>query len=352
MGWYPWDESRRSLHMGLTLAHAAVVTPRRCGLYETTRELVTALRASGVDSRICDPTKATNTLYPKVPDDRGALLDSIEWAANGTVDFLVNHSGLGSQLEAVDTPVIHIAHGRPRSSFLGETKGAAPIYSYHYHKNKDPRFQAVVTFWPAHVPYLDVMWPDTPIYSIPPPVDLDAWTPKGPRGYQFRGRRGSCNVVCADPWRDDMDPFPVVNAFALYARQFRGAKLHIYGMPRDSKGKLLRGWAALLKQIDDQGNLGEVQPWVEGLDHVYRAADFVITPHAIATRSVREAMACGCPVAQLTNGDLRAFVNRLQTVRVQNREEVRANAEKLFDPAETASAFHTVLRKVIDGSQR
>ena len=39
----------------MRIAHAAIATPRKCGLYETTRELVAAERALGVDARIVDP---------------------------------------------------------------------------------------------------------------------------------------------------------------------------------------------------------------------------------------------------------------------------------------------------------
>ncbi len=321
--------------MALRLAHAVVVTPGRCGLYETTRELVVSLRALGVDSRMVDPlAKELHT------DDRGAVMADLEWGK--TADVLVNHSGLGSKLEETNQPVVHVAHGRPRSSFLAEVSGNTSIYSYHYHKNKDPRFKAVVTFWPEHRAYHEVMWPNTPIYVVTAPVDLEVWTPDGPRGYNFSGKKGSCNVICTDAWRDDIDPFTVVNAFALYSRKYKGAKLHIYG-----RSKNLRGWSALLKTIQDQGNLGEVRRWVvSGLDHVYRAADVLITPHIIAVRSKREAMACGCPVAVLDTMRLEKFVDDIQTARVQDRRDVREQAEKQFNPAKTAKQFLAVVNSI------
>lgn len=319
--------------MGLKLAHIAVVTPGRCGLYETVRELVVGLRALGVDSRVCDPLAKT---LPE--EDRGATMGLMDWAR--AADILVNHSGLGP-LDETSKPVIHVAHGRPRSTFLIELKGSTPVYSYHYHKNKDPRFRAVVTFWPRHKPYLEVMWPDTPVHCVTAPVDLDAWNPAGPRGYGFHGKKGSCNVICTDAWRDDIDPFEVVNAFALYARKFKGARLHIYGASKN-----MRGWGALLKSVQDQGNLGEVLPWVKGLANVYRAADMLITPHTIAVRSIREAMACGCPVAMMATPDIEKFAVEMETVRVKNRRDVRAEAEKLFNPERTAKEFLAVVNTI------
>ncbi len=322
----------------VNVAHIAVVTPRRCGLYETTRELVAALRAQGVDSRIYDPTRAKNKLHPDADEDRGAPFADLEWAK--TADILINHSGLGSDLEATDQPVIHVAHGRPRSSFLSEFKGSTPIYSYHYHKNRDPRWRAVVTFWPEHEPYLRVMWPDKPIHVVRPPVDLEAWNPKGPTHYNFGGLAGKVNVVCTDAWRDDVDPFVAVNAFALFAREYEGARLHIYGKPKN-----LRGWAPLLKTIQNDGNLGEVRPWVvKGLDNVYRAADCLLTPHTIDVRSRREAMACGCPVICTVSPiggkcELNHHFAESSCDRKLERGAARADAERDYNPANTARDF-------------
>lgn len=336
----------------LKLAHIAVVTPRRCGLYETTRELVKALRDSGVDSRICDPTLLTNKLHPKVKMDRGAMLEDLIWA--NEADVLINHSGLGSELEKMDKPIIHVAHGRPRNSFLSEVKGGTPIYSYHYHKDKDKRFKVVVTLWPEHLPYHEVMWAETPVRYVQPPVDLDSWTPEGANGYKWHGMGSKFNIVCTDVWRDDTDPFSVVSAFALFARRKGQSKIHIYGSSRN-----LRGWSALLKRVQDDGNLGEVRGWVKGLENVYRAADMLISPQEIYTRSIREAMACGCPVVSkrnLSNGkaDIQEYVEIMERhfeqtsfERSQQRKDVRGQAEVLFNPKESAKQFLAIVKEVI-----
>ena len=312
--------------MMLRLAHIAIVSPGGCGLYETTRELVAALRARGVDSRICDPTG------PKTGEDRGALFGDLDWAESA--DLLVNHSGLGARLECASVPVVHVMHGRPRNSFLLEMAGRTPIYSYHYHKSRDDRWKALVTFWPQHVPYHRVMWPNTPIHYVQPPVDLERWTPNGPSGYAWHGMGGRVNVVSTDAWREDIDPFNAVNAFALAARNAPGWKLHIYG-----NSKNLRAWAPLLKRIQDDGNLGQVVGWVTGLDNVYRAADLMITAHTINTRAVREAMACGCPVQRI-NCDLRTATITLPGQ--DARRWFRVEAEESFDPAVTARQFEEI----------
>lgn len=324
----------------MTSAHITVVTPGRCGLYESTRELVTGLRARGVDARLVDPTRETNALHPDGTEDRGAFFADLAWAL--TADVIVNHSGLGKELEASSQPIVHIAHGRPRSSFLTEKAGSTPIYSYHYRKNADPRFKAIVTFWPEHVPYLRVMFPDKPVTCVQASVDLEAWNPNGPRGFTFHGHKGRINAVITDAWREDVDPFTAVNAVALWAREMKGAKLHLYGAHKDQKG-----WAVLLRRVRDDGTLGDVQPWVKGLAHVYRAADFMVTPNAIATRSVREAMACGCPVVTMAGSVLNGFRTDFAKALDSDRAAVRQQAEVRFDPARTAAEFHQVLRQAV-----
>lgn len=322
----------------MKIAHSVVVTPGRCGLYETTRELARSLRDVGMDSRLVDPTREKNQLFPGGDEDRGVPFADEEWAE--TADVLVNHSGLGQRLESCEVPVILVAHGRPRSSFLLEVNGGPPVYSYHYAQNKDPRLRAVVTFWPQHIPHLKVMFPDKQVLSVPAPVDLNAWTPQGPAGYKFGDKGGDINVVITDAWREDVDPFDAVMAFALWARHQEGAKLHIYG-----NNKKRRGWSAIIRRIQDDGNMGEWRGWVKGLAHVYRAASMLITPHIIDTRTVREAMACGCPVVRIL--DVHRDQTRMTFARNAGRQAVRAEAEQRFNPHATAREFLGVVMDAV-----
>lgn len=304
-----------------------MITPGRCGLYETTRELIDGLRKLGVDSRMVEPggNKVFPGGYPE-SEDRGIPVADMEWAKEA--DILVNHSGYdGTPVAETSQPIIHIAHGRPRSSFLSEVNGGTPIYTYHYNKNYDPRWKAVVTFWPEHEKHLKVMFPDKPVYVVQSPVDLDYWTP-GDDSYDFHGNRGQINVVCTDAWRDDVDPFMPLNAFALWARGQKGAKFHLYAVPDN-----LKGYKALIHRIKSDGNLGELVQWTTRLREVYRAADVMLTGNDIDTRSVREAMACGCPVVRVSDfPDIQ-----------YDSKGVRIEAEMRFDPMNTAIQFKAVL---------
>ncbi len=323
----------------MKVAHLTVVTPGRCGLYETTRELVAGLRAQGVDSRLVDPTREKNKLHPAGTEDRGALFGSMDWALQA--DVISNHSGYdNTPVEKTKQPVVHIAHGRPRSSFISEAKGSTPIYSYWYQKSKDPRFAAVVTFWPEHVPYLQVMMPGKKVVAVQSSVDLDAWNIDGPSGYGFHDKKGKINLVMTDAFRDDIDPFVPLNAAALFAREVPGTKIHVYAKPQKSKG-----WDAIIRRIQDDGNMGEVCGWTKGLANVYRAASALLTPQDIDTRSVREAMACGCPVVRVR--DLNpGWKDGLVAGLMLDRKGVRRVAEIKFNPVNTVKQFKAVLDAV------
>jgi glycosyltransferase involved in cell wall biosynthesis len=321
----------------LKVAHLAIITPNRCGLYETTRELVSGLRGLGVDSRLVEP--GINKVYPggyPHDTDRGVPVTGMEWATSA--DVIVNHSGYdGTPVAKTGQPIVHIAHGRPRSSFLGERKGGTPIYSYSYRKNSDPRWKSVVTFWKEHVNYLKVMFPDKPVHLVQAPVDLLAWR-AGEAKYRFNGKGGDINVVCTDAWRDDVDPFIPLNAFALWARENHGAKLHLYAAEKD-----MRGYSAIIKRIQDDGNMGEMKGWIKkGLPEIYRAADFMLTANTINTRSVREAMACGCPVVRV-GAKLNGYASDFSQALLQDRHKIRAQAEIMFDPQVTAMQFKRIL---------
>lgn len=318
----------------LKVAHIAIVTPRKCGLYETTRELVSGIRNLKIDARIIDPQPEKNPIGWKGDNDRGVPVYNLEWAKQA--DIIVNHSGLG-ELEDIDKPIIHVAHGRPRHSFLSEASGSTPIYSYHYQNNKKDNLKAVVTFWREHKPYLDVMYPDKNVVYVQSPVDLQFWCP-GQSEYDFAGQGGDVNFVCTDAFRDDVDCYDALNAFALYARKNEGCRIHVYGKPKNMKG-----WGAILQRIKDDGNLGIVQGWAAELLHVYRNADCVLTAHNIDVRTVREAMATGCPVVKIENIECEKQIKEALT---KSKLEIRDEAYKRFNPVNTALQFQGVINAI------
>jgi len=327
----------------MKIAHVVVVTPHLAGIYETTRDLVAAERGLGIDARLVDPKK------PGVGEDRGVPIAGHDFVSECQV--VVNHSGLSKELDGTRLPIVHVMHGRPLSSFLHEQEGRIPVYSYLRRVREDARFKAFVTFWPEYVPYWSVLLPREKLHAIEAPVDLERWTPDGPRGYTFRGHKGEINVVCASVWRHDENPYHIVHAFRLFATWVQGARLHIYAAPQTGSG-----WAVLKECLQREGILGEVVGFVKGLENVYRAADVAITPHHIATRSVREALACGCNVVMASDNlytryaatpektwEYASEIRRAVEGKAPNREV----AETFFDSRRIAEQFMGIVEGVL-----
>lgn len=322
----------------MRLAHAAIATPHRCGLYETTRELVAAERSLGVDARIVDPLPHEDGARG---EDRGVPIADFEWAAEA--DLIVNHSGFdNTPLEHTEQPVLHVAHGRPLSTFMGERSGQAPGLTWQTQRKARDRYRGAVTFWPEYEPYLRNIWRPKPVATVPPSVDLEYWSPAD-SDYDFSGRRGEYNVIMTDPWsREDAQPYHCIHAFALFRQIVPGARLHIFAW--DGNRKAVTGLTNLL---GDGG--GMMTRWVTNLRYAMRAADMLITPHRIYTRSIREAMACGLQVVSGRDEhpeDVERFALTM-VGKMERPEPTRKLAEALFTPAESARAMLAVAAGVM-----
>jgi glycosyltransferase involved in cell wall biosynthesis len=316
----------------MKLAHFAIATPHRCGLYETTRELVAAERLLGHDARICDP--APNEDGRGVKEiDRGVPIADMGWAVQA--DLVVSHSGHDTTpVSKTKQPIVHVAHGRPLSTFMGERDGKALGLTYQTQRKQIDRYKGAVTFWPEYEPYLRNIWAPKPVWVVPPSVDLMYWKP-GETKYDFQGRKGNYNVIMTDPWsRTDVSPYHTIHAFALFQKMFPWARLHMYAWDGNKKG--LTG----LQNLLGKGG-GIITPWTLGIREVMRAADMLISPHRIYTRSIREAMACGLQVVSgrdVHPEDIEQFALKMAH-RMEHPQRTREMAKALFDHRETGRRF-------------
>jgi len=370
--------------------HIVPSTPGACGMYSTVHELVLAERAIGIDACIIDPRLTDHQLKqkakegpPKIDvtcpkcehkfqlqqkatlrtdmvrppawsDDRGVCIAPIEYAAK--CDVIVSHSGLDMRFNEYNQPRIHVAHGRPNSSYRIERDGEHPIYGVYRQMADDPRWRYIVTLWPGFEDYWKLVFPRVKVINSF--VDLNRWTP-GPNTYKFGGKRGEINVVIADMWRKDMDPFYVIHAFAKFVEKHPEARLHIYGMDGNERGR-----EVLLNALKERGVLGETKNVIQDLRPIYRAADMVITPHKIATRVVREALACGTPVVAGAGNpytpysadpeNLPGFAETMRICLEDKRArpgavaaECRQTAEFEFSPAKAATAFKDLFEEIL-----
>jgi len=359
----------------MRIAHIANWTPHACGLYESTRDLVIAERSLGVDARIieinipppvpamvrpvgepcerCGYVQLQRISPPKrAPDwseDRGVVKAPLTWLDK--VDVICSHSGMPLSLpHGNNIPRIHVAHGRPHSSFLLGSLQNNHVWKAYQGYEKDARWKAIVTLWPGFGRYWKLVFPRR-VEEFTPFVDLDRWTPVK-SDYAFSGKSGEPNIVIADVWRQDKDPFHTLFGFVEFAENNPKAKLHLYGLqPNDAKAL-----APILDALIAKGVIGEVKGRVDNLVEIYNAADLLITPHVIATRTIREASACGLPVVaggnqpytpyyanperpdEYANAINRAWID-IKNHCEARRKDARTMAERMFDPIKTAKQF-------------
>ena len=228
--------------------------------------------------------------------------------------------------------------------------------------NRD-QWAAFVTMWPEHVPYWQVILPPEKLHCVQSCVDLDWWDPaKVEPDYEWGGHKAEINVVCSSSWRaGNVDIFDVVTAYWHFAKaEQRSTKLHIYGNPEAEMPS--DAWRCLVKCLRDDDLLGEMPGWrsLELLRSIYRTADLMITPHHVASRGVREAMAMGCPVvaarpgkdakrtAHLTlPGDFASAMSIAYSQSRLCRVVERSAAVRLFNPAVTAEQLVDVIEGVL-----
>jgi glycosyltransferase involved in cell wall biosynthesis len=189
-----------------------------------------------------------------------------------------------------------MVHGRPSACFRPEQRSPSRNgYSLIPELASWPRVKGLVTFWREHLPYWANVVPEEKLFCTEdPPLDQDRYRSSG-KVYEIpKEKRGEFNVLLCDSWREDEDIFEVFNACILASRSLPGLKVHIWGAEED----LLKAscWQQLLAGADRAGCLGEIHARKESICEGYRAMDLLVTPHAIATRCLMEAMACGTPV--------------------------------------------------------
>jgi FkbM family methyltransferase len=273
----------------MKVAHFAEFGPSRSGLYGTTRDLVMAERSVGLDAVFIDTwvTKDQKIVSRPNLSDGDLPIVRPEWAHDA--DILVHHSIIHHELRDREIPIVLALHGRPESTFLLEHRNVVKgIYGAQLEHGQDPRYKAFFTFWKEHLFHHALMLPKDKLHLVPAPVDLGRFTPNG-KAHKFKG---SPAILIADMWRHDVTPFNVVMGAVRFANKYApDARIHIIGaIPKK------RSWQTLTKVLRKAGCLGSIIPKVANPEVCYRGADMVVCPHAIATRVVRESLACGTPV--------------------------------------------------------
>jgi len=279
----------------MKIAHFCTFAPHRCGLYHTVKDLIKGERAIGIDAQMINARMEKIDGKNEIscgPCEEDGWLKTIEPSWAEQADVLVLHSAMPDEYLKMGKPVIVACHGRPESSFLMEHRKIMGTWSSYYTRARNSAYMAFVTFWEETIPVLETLLPREKLFYVPPPVDLDEFSPAGDI-LDLGSVGGEPNIVIADIWREDITPFNVIMAAALFQRLYcESAKIHIVGLP-STKDQHIR---VLLHGLKEAGCLGKIAGQIRQIADVYRAGDIFVTPHVIATRTVREALACGLPV--------------------------------------------------------
>jgi len=341
----------------MKVVHLAEFAPHRTGLYGTTKDLIRAELKVGIDAALVDShvtPKKKIISRPNLKDGDLPIRD-VEWAKQA--DIIVHHTIIHQDLRNLGIPIVLAIHGRPESTFLLEHRRKMGIFGGMLNHGNDPRYKTFFTFWREYMFQFSLSVPRDKLHYVPAPVDLNEYSPEG-SGHPFGG---SPSILIADMWRDDITPFNTIMAVALFKNKYApNAKVHMIGTaPKKSS------MVALAKMLKKDGVLGEMHPLVETTALCYRGADMVVTPHSIATRVVREALACGTPIVAGTANQYTAFtadsryteqfaeaINRcwlhIQRVgKAKARQDARAVAERCFNPEQTGQAAKKLFEKVL-----
>jgi FkbM family methyltransferase len=343
----------------MKVAHFAEFGPHKSGLYGTTRDLIMAERSVGIDAALVDvQVKNGKTCSRKGLTDGDLKIVSPNWAINA--DILVHHSAIHPELKKLGIPIVLAIHGRPESTFLLEHRRINAVYGLTATHGKDPRYKAFFTFWKPYMFHLGLQLPKDKLFYVPAMVDLNEYSTKGPT-HTFAG---SPSILIVDKWRQDVTPFNVIMAAVRFKEKYGAdAKIHILGAQPKKKSM-----QSLMKILKKAKILGEVHPLVESTALCYRGADMVITPHNIATRVVRESLACGTPIVggignpySYFTADSRVAEDYADAINAcwqdmkedseHARKRARETAEKSFNPEQTGIAAKKIFEKVVKESE-
>ena len=277
----------------MKIAHFAVYSPNLSGMYATVKDLIRAERLQGIEAEFIDYNiDNSGKPFSKVGyHDEDIVTISPDWACE-EADIIVRHSLITEPISRIGTPIIMAMHGRPEYSYMLEHYGKSPVMQIMCNHETDTKYSAYLSFWEEHELFWSLMMPKRKVHYVPSVVDLKRFNPDGAK-YTTSKWNGRPNILVCDMWREDVTPFNAAMGVVKFKQKYcHDAKLQLFGLPPAGKG-FVSSFAERLLAAD---LVGETNALVPHLDTVYRGADILVTPHSIATRVIREALASGLPI--------------------------------------------------------
>ena len=351
----------------MKVAHFLNFAPHAAGIYGTARDLILAERKVGIDAQAID---YGNGLNPPQRHSRVWCKDgdvetiSPDWAVD-EADIIVRHSALPKKVFDTHKPIVMPLHGAPEYTFLLEHVGSTQVLKEIMVSAKNPDYKCFPTFWKENVFPWQVYLPGKKIEYVPATVDLDFFNPGG-KLYEFeKNKVGEFNIVITNVWRKEyVTPYSALFAAAKWVKtKCPKARIHIFGVPGDNKKypKHTGPVNQTLLALQRAGCVGSCFRIIGNLDEVYRSADMLVTPHVIASRTVREALASGCPIVggagnpytpytadpRSTDNFVKA-IDRCYHNILDNRKAVRDNARKMAEKEFNLGQAGQAMKKIFE----
>ncbi len=343
----------------MRVAHFSRFGPNRSGQYGTVKDLIKAEIGQGIDAGLVPVLDGP----AQIVMDREGLKDGwletkgYEWAKKA--DIFVRHTVIPPEFMAIPKPKVMVLHGRPENSFMLGRLNRTPVYQIVGAEQQHKLSHAFITFWEDYLFHWSYLVDKNRLFYIPAPVDLERYTSEGEK-YDFGSDSGEPNIVVADLWREDTTPYNILHAAALFRKKYcPTAKIHIFGLEGAPNGPI----CSLAGILQNAGDIGRCHTRVNNIEEALRAADIVITPQHIATRTIREALACNTPVvassgceytpytADARNTELFAFAinDCWEAIKGGSEQSPRKVAEDCFNLEQTGKAMTKLFDKLIAG---
>lgn len=338
----------------MKIAHFAQFAPHACGQYETVRDIIKAERLIGLEAELIDYGRKGGECYVGKKD--GHIITAHPDFAK-QADVLFHHTAIPPSIAKQGKPIVLCLHGRPESTLkIGLEGKHGNLMKLLLNCAKNEQYKAVVTFWEEFLfVWKNIIPEEEKVNYIPVPVDLERYNPGNER--RKLKKDGSPQLMIVDLWREDITPFNVIFSAAHFKKLQPKSVINLYGLPSE-KNRLF------LEDMRSREMFGDFLPSVAGLEKVYPAMDLLLTPHTIAVRTVREALASGLSIVAGTGNSYTEFrwnandiegysqeINRAWSYLQEDRELFRNNArkvaEKEFSLLNTGLAIKELLTRIL-----
>jgi len=352
----------------MRVGHFGNFAPNRAGIHSAARDLILAERSVGIESNYIDYGSEPNCTFSRVWMKDGDITTvSPDWAIN-KADIIVHHSAIPPQVEKTGKPIVMYLHGRPEYSFMLDWIKKTGCLREEMHRVTLPQYKKFITFWKEHIAYWEYLFPGRKIELVSPPIDLKKYSIKG-NTYQFKPEEnGNPNILICDMWREDITPFNSIIAAMKFAELYcPTVKIHIIAVPMP--GKSNPAIDPMFGNLRKSGYLGKIATIVKNLDEIMRAADILVSPVGIETRTILEASALGLPVVAGTGCKLasttsdprnisdtvEAIKNCWEKIKSENQEniknKIRKKLERNYGLKKTGSSVREIYERILkDGN--